>query len=122
LADFTPGDVVVLKCGSMRMMVEAVTEEGVDVIWAHEGQIGRDRVPMFALNKWEDRGPSEHRGPPRPSFGADRDDRPRTPYQGDRKPGGGKPFGAKPPFGGDRGPKPGMDGKPRQKPYFRKDG
>ena len=56
-------------------------------------------------------------------------------FQGDR-PGGGKPYGPKPAFGdraggdragGDRaggdkfGGKPGMDGKPRQKNFYRKD-
>lgn len=97
-AEFSPGDVVVLKSGSMRMLVERVEGDEVAVVWANEGAIGRDRLPVFALNKWEDRPPrDEGRGPPR-----------------GRPPGKG---GAKP----DR-PKTGMDGKPRQKTYYRKDG
>lgn len=122
MAEFTPGDVVVLKSGSMRMLVERIEGDSVAVVWANDGGIGRDTLPLFALNKWEDRGPSEHRGPPR-------DARPPRPFGGDR-PGGGKPYGPKPPFsargdgergGGDRGGKPGMDGKPRQKNFYRKD-
>jgi len=128
VADFTPGDVVVLKSGSMRMLVERIEGDDVAVVWANDGGIGRDMLPAFALNKWEDRGPSEHRGPPR-------DARPPRPLGGDR-PGGGKPYGPKPAFGdraggdragGDRaggdkfGGKPGMDGKPRQKNFYRKD-
>lgn len=122
MAELTPGDVVVLKSGSMRMLVERIEGDSVAVVWANDGGIGRDTLPAFALNKWEDRGPSEHRGPPR-------DARPARPFGGDR-PGGGKPYGPKPPFsargdgerGGERGGgKPGMDGKPRQKNFYRKD-
>jgi uncharacterized protein YodC (DUF2158 family) len=146
VADFTPGDVVVLKSGSMRMLVERMTEDGdVAVIWANEGQIGRDTLPAFALNKWEER-----KWEDRPQ----RDDRPARPWtprppRDDAGEGGGdsrppRPFGAKPggkppfkkpfgkPFGGgDRagGPKPwgdkpartGMDGKPKTKNFYRKD-
>jgi len=118
VAEFTPGDVVVLKSGSMRMLVERIEGDSVAVVWANDGGIGRDTLPAFALNKWEDRGPSEHRGPPR-------EGRPARPCGGDR-PGGGKPYGPKPPFSargdGERGGgKPGMDGKPRQKNFYRKD-
>lgn len=111
MADFTPGDVVVLKSGSMRMLVETIDGDSVGVLWANEGAIGRDTLPAFALNKWEDR-------PPRPR---DDDRGGGKPWGGDRK-GGGKPYGGKE-GGGDRPykPKTGMDGKPRQKTHFRKD-
>lgn len=104
------GDMVVLKSGSMKMMVEAVDGDNAAVIWAHEGEIGRDSVPVFVLKKWEDRGP-DHRGGDR-----DRD-------RGGRD-GGGRPHRGR----DDRGDrddkprgKPGWDGKPREKKYFRKD-
>ena len=116
MADFEPGDLVVLKSGSMRMLVESIDGDAVSVLWANDGGIGRDTVPAFALNKWEYREPRE----PRPEG----ERKPRQegggkPYGGERK-GGGKPYGAK----DDRPPKPkaGMDGKPRQKTYYRKDG
>jgi uncharacterized protein YodC (DUF2158 family) len=131
VAEFEPGDVVVLKSGSMRMLVERIDDKGVAVVWANDGGIGRDVLPVFALNKWEDRGPREDRPftprPPRaggddkPRFGGG--DKPRfggggkPPFGGgDRKPGGGKPFSPRP-----AGGKPGMDGKPRAKNFFRKD-
>jgi uncharacterized protein YodC (DUF2158 family) len=140
MAEFHPGDVVVLKSGSMRMLVESVDDGEVAVIWANEGQIGRDTLPAFALNKWEDRGPREERPPfrpredrgdrpfrPRPARedGGDGDERPARPFGGPKKfgggAGGGKPWGAKP--AGDRPFKPrtGMDGKPKSKTFFRKD-
>jgi hypothetical protein len=119
LAEFQPGDVVVLKSGSMRMLVERVDGDSVGVLWANDGGIGRDTLPAFALKEWEDRGPREHGGPGGggKSFGGPR-------------PGGGKPFaprGGDKPFpakGGPGGPRPktGMDGKPKQKTHFRKDG
>jgi hypothetical protein len=148
VADFTPGDVVVLKSGSMRMLVERVDEDGVAVIWANEGHIGRDVLPVFALNKWEerkweDRPQRDDRPAPRPwaprpprdDAGAEGgDSRPPRPFGGP-KPGGKppfkKPFGAKPFGGGDRagGAKPygdrpartGMDGKPKAKNFYRKE-
>jgi hypothetical protein len=130
VAEFAPGDVVVLKSGSMRMLVESVEGETVNVLWANEGAIGRETLPLFALNKWEDRGPPRERdgdraGPPRgrpggfaggdrPRFNGPRGDR----DGGDRKPGGGKPFGGP---RSDRPAKVGMDGKPKAKKFFRKD-
>ena len=120
MADFQPGDVVVLKSGSMRMLVERVEGDAVHVLWANEGAIGRETLPLFALNKWEDRGPREDRppfrggdkgdrgGPPRGGFG----DKPR--FSGPREGGGGKPFTPRP-------PKVGMDGKPKAKKFYRKD-
>jgi len=149
VADFSPGDVVVLKSGSMRMLVERVDEDSVAVIWANEGQIGRDVLPLFALNKWEerkweDRPQRDDRPAPRPwSPRPPRDDsaegggdaRPPRPFGGP-KPGGKppfkKPFGAKPFGGGDRAggggkpfgdrpPRTGMDGKPKAKNFYRKE-
>jgi uncharacterized protein YodC (DUF2158 family) len=113
VTEFTPGDVVVLKSGSMRMLVERVEGDSVAVVWANDGGIGRETLPVFALNKWEDRGPSADR-PPR---GAPRGD---GPPRGDRKPyGDKKPYGEK--KGGDRPPRTGMDGKPKPKNFYRKD-
>ena len=118
---FKQGDMVVLKSGSMKMLIEAVDGDNVAVIWAHEGEIGRDSVPIFTLKKWEDRGP-DHRG-------GDRGGRPGggRPHGGDRD-GGGKPYRGRDDRndrGGDRDDKPrgkpGWDGKPREKKYFRKD-
>ncbi len=103
------GDLVVLASGSMRMAVEAVDEARVACVWCHEGAIGRDSFDAKLLKKWEFR--EEDR--PARAEGA-------KPYRGDRE-GGGKPFRAgsddRPPRG-----KPGWDGKPREKKFFRKDG
>jgi len=136
VADFQPGDVVVLKSGSMRMLVERVEGDAAHVLWANEGAIGRETLPMFALNKWEDRGPRERSGEDRSPFrGGDRPDRGGDrggpPRGGDR---GGPPrggFGDKPRFSGPREgggkpfsprpPKVGMDGKPKAKKFYRKD-
>ncbi len=118
MAEFQPGDVVVLKSGSMRMLVESVEGESVGVLWANDGGIGRDTVPAFALKEWEDRGPRDHGDRPGGgrSFGGPRE-------------GGGKPFAPKgdrpfPAKGGPGGPRPktGMDGKTRPKNFYRKDG
>lgn len=111
------GDMVVLKSGSMKMLVEAVDGENVAVIWAHEGEIGRDSVPNFVLKKWEDRGPDG---------GRSRHDDDRGGRSGGGRPQGGDRDGGRPYRGRDdrddkpRG-KPGWDGKPREKKYFRKD-
>ena len=105
MTEFTPGDVVVLKSGSMRMLVERVEGDTVSVVWANDGGIGRETLPVFALNKWEDRGPSADR-PPR---GGPRGDGPPR----------GKSFGDK--KGADRPQRTGMDGKPKPKNYYRKD-
>lgn len=108
MADFVMGDIVVLTAGSMRMAVENVQGEMISCIWCHEGTIGRDTFNAVLLKKWEHR----------------EDDRPRgKPYGGDRE-GGGKRFEDR---GGDRKfddkpkGKPGWDGKPREKKFFRKD-
>jgi len=118
---FNEGDIVVLKSGSMKMMVEAVDGDSVAVIWAHEGDIGRDSVPAFTLKLWEDRAPDQ-RGPRRDDDRGGRSGGGRS-YGGDRE-GGGKPYRGRDDRGDrDEKPrgKPGWDGKPREKKYFRKD-
>jgi hypothetical protein len=112
------GDLVVLTAGSMRMAVETVDGDSVACVWCHEGKIGRDSFNVKLLKKWEHR-EDDHR--PARAEGA-------RPYRGDRE-GGAKPYaprGDKPaPRGGDRDDKPrgkpGWDGKPREKKFFRKD-
>lgn len=103
------GDLVVLTCGSMRMAVEAVEEGRVACVWCHEGEIGRDSFDPRLLKKWEHR---EDDGRAPRSDSGPRNFAPR----GDRP-------GGKPPRPVDREPrgKPGWDGKPREKKFFRKD-
>jgi hypothetical protein len=103
------GDLVVLTSGSMRMAVEAVDGTQVACVWCHEGEIGRDAFDARLLKKWEHR---EEDRPARAEGGA-------KPYRGDRE-GGGKPYR---PAERDERPraKPGWDGKPREKKFFRKD-
>lgn len=96
MAQYDIGDIVTLTAGSMRMAVESVDGETVNTVWCHEGTIGRDSFHQALLRKWEDRDPAERSG------GA-----PRGGHKGDRS---GPPRG-----------KPGWDGKPREKKYFRKD-
>ena len=100
MADYKIGDLVVLTAGSMRMAVEAVEGERIACVWCHEGRIGRDSFDPRLLKRWE------HREDERAGKG--------KPFKGERD-GGGKRFDDKP-----RG-KPGWDGKPREKKYFRKD-
>lgn len=106
---FEIGDLVTLTSGSMRMAVEALDEARVACVWCHEGEIGRDSFDARLLKKWEHR--EDDARPARAEGGG-------KPYSGDRD-GGGKPY-----RGGDDKPraKPGWDGKPREKKYFRKDG
>lgn len=110
MASFEIGDVVVLSAGSMRMAVEGVDGELVRTVWCHEGTIGRDTFPAVLLRKWEQRedsGRSEgYRG--KPQGGGEGG------YRG--KPQGGDRDRGAPPRG-----KPGWDGKPREKKFFRKD-
>lgn len=105
---FEIGDLVTLTSGSMRMAVEAVDEARVACVWCHEGEIGRDSFDARLLKKWEHR--EDDARPARAEGG--------KPYRGDRD-GGAKPY-----RGGEDKPrgKPGWDGKPREKKYFRKDG
>ena len=118
MADFEMGDIVVLNAGSMRMAVEAVDGEQVAVVWCHEGEIGRDAFNVKLLKKWEYREEDRSERPAR-SFGD------RKPYAGDRDR-GPKKFEDRAPRTGDRDDKPkgkpGWDGKPREKKFFRKDG
>ncbi|MEM1314128.1 MAG: hypothetical protein AAGI51_06225, partial [Pseudomonadota bacterium] len=53
MSKFEAGDMVVLISGSMRMAVEAVEDETVNVVWCHEGKVGRDSFHEALLNKWE---------------------------------------------------------------------
>ncbi len=102
MSDLKMGDLVVLQAGSMRMAVEGVEGDMISCVWCHEGQIGRDSFNAILLRKWEQRD----------------DDRGGKPGRGDRD--GGKPH-----RGGDDRPhrgKPGWDGKPREKKFFRKEG
>ncbi len=103
------GDLVVLTSGSMRMAVEGVDGEQVACVWCHEGEIGRDAFDAKLLKKWEHR---EEDRPARAEGGA-------KPYRGDRE-GGGKPFRPADREERPRG-KPGWDGKPRERKFFRKD-
>jgi uncharacterized protein YodC (DUF2158 family) len=108
---FEIGDLVVLTSGSMRMAVEAVDEGRIACVWCHEGEIGRDAFDARLLKKWEFR---EEEAKPARGEGTGR------PFRGERE-GGAKPYraerGEKPARG-----KPGWDGKPREKKYFRKEG
>jgi hypothetical protein len=101
------GDLVVLTSGSMRMAVEGTEGEKVACVWCHEGAIGRDAFDARLLKKWE------FREETRPEGGG-------KPYRGERE-GGAKPYRAADRDEKPRG-KPGWDGKPREKKYFRKDG
>ncbi len=111
MSDYEIGDLVVLTAGSMRMAVENVDGPRVGCVWCHEGRIGRDAFDARLLKKWEHR--EEDRGP-RPAA---------KPYRGDRE-GGGKPYAPREDRPRDDKPrgKPGWDGKPREKKFFRKDG
>ncbi len=99
MSEFSTGDLVVLTAGSMRMAVESTEGDTIGCVWCHEGRIGRDSFHKLMLKKWE------HREDDRGGKG--------KPFRGDRD--GGKRFDDKP-----KG-KPGWDGKPREKKYFRKD-
>ena len=111
MEQFAIGDLVVLASGSMRMVVEGVDEGRVACVWCHEGEIGRDAFDGRLLTKWE---PRADERPARAEGSA-------RPYRGERE-GGGKPYRG----GADRDEKPrgkpGWDGKPREKKFFRKDG
>jgi len=124
MEQFEIGNLVVLTAGSMRMAVESVEGERVSCVWCHEGKIGRDSFDARLLKKWE------FREDDRPARG-DRPEGGGRPFRGDRE-GGGKPYAAR--GRDDRGDrsdrgdrddkprgKPGWDGKPREKKFFRKD-
>lgn len=124
MADFKLGDIVALTAGSPRMAIEQVEGDMISTVWCNEGTIHRDTFNAVLVKKWEVRegGP---RGGDRGGYkgGGDRDGGGYKgggkPYGGDRE-GGGKRFDDR----GDRGApkgKPGWDGKPREKKFFRKD-
>ena len=124
MSKFETGDMVVLVSGSMRMAVETVEDETVNVVWCHEGKVGRDAFHEALLNKWEVREYNNDRGGDRGGYkghGGGRDDRggDRGGYRGNNARGGDR--------GGDRGGrggddrKTGWDGRPRDKKHFRKD-
>ena len=104
------GDLVVLASGSMRMAVEAVDEARVACVWCHEGAIGRDSFDARLLKKWE------FREEDRPAGRRGREAVSRRP-RGRREAVPRPRRGPRPPRG-----KPGWDGKPREKKFFRKDG
>lgn len=124
MEQFEIGNLVVLTAGSMRMAVESVEGERVSCVWCHEGKIGRDSFDARLLKKWEFREDDRPARGDRPEGGGGR------PFRGDRE-GGGKPYAARgrddrgERSGGDRDDKPrgkpGWDGKPREKKFFRKD-
>lgn len=108
---FKTGDLCTLICGSPRMAVEAVDNDGVHVVWCNEGVIHRDTFAAPLLRAWEHREDDRGTGGGKP-FKGDRDGVGKRFDKGGRD-GGGKRFD-------DKG-KPGWDGKPRQKTHFRKD-
>ncbi len=112
MADLKMGDLVVLTAGSMRMAVETVDGDAISTVWCNEGKIGRDTFNVVLLKKWEHR--EDDRGGRGKPFKGDRDGGGRNFRGGDRD-SGGRGFDDKP-----KG-KPGWDGKPREKKYFRKD-
>lgn len=145
---FSVGDLVILKSGSMRMCVEAVSEDGVSTVWCNDGVIGRDTFDPGLLNKAEERNQNRgygghdrgdrddrgHGGGHRGGFrGGDRDNRGHGGHRDHRDNGGGYRGGDRDDRGqgghrgrdrdyDDRPPrKQGWDGKPREKKYFRKD-
>ena len=135
VANFSIGDLVVLKSGSMRMCVETIDGDRISTVWCNEGVIGRDTFEVVLLNKWEHREDSNRGGDRGGHRGGDRGDRHGgggKPYGGDRD-GGGKRYGGgdrdRGGHGGgrdrdndDRPPrKTGWDGKPRDKKFYRKD-
>jgi uncharacterized protein YodC (DUF2158 family) len=146
MADFKLGDIVALTAGSPRMAIESVEGDMVSTVWCNEGTIHRDSFNALLIKKWEVReggggykgggdrggykgGGDRDRGGDRGGYkgGGDRDrGGDRGGYKGGSKPYGGDRDGGSKPYGGgdDRGApkgKPGWDGKPREKKFFRKD-
>jgi uncharacterized protein YodC (DUF2158 family) len=111
MENFATGDLVVLTSGSMRMAVEGLEGDKIACVWCHEGLIGRDRFDARLLRKWE------HKEDEKATA---RGDGPR-PGRGERD--GRRGRGSDAAGGDDRPPrgKPGWDGKPRERKFFRKD-
>ncbi len=133
MAEFKPGDIVALTAGSPRMAIEQVEGDQVSTVWCNEGTIHRDTFNVLLIKKWEVR-EGGARGGDRGGYkgggdrggykgGGDRDGGGYKgggkPYGGDRE-GGGKRFDDRSDRGAPKG-KPGWDGKPREKKFFRKD-
>jgi len=138
MADFKTGDIVALTAGSPRMAIESVEGDMVSTVWCNEGTIHRDSFNALLIKKWEVREGGYKGGGDRGGFkggdrGGDRGGYKGGDRGGDRGgyKGGGKPYGGDRDGGGksygggdDRGApkgKPGWDGKPREKKFFRKD-
>jgi len=129
MADYKLGDIVALTAGSPRMAIESVEGDMVSTVWCNEGTIHRDSFNALLIKKWEVRegGGGYKGGGDRGGYkGGDRGGD-RGGYKGGGKPYGGDRDGGSKPYGGggdDRGApkgKPGWDGKPREKKFFRKD-
>ncbi len=126
MADYKLGDIVALTAGSPRMAVEAVEGDMISTVWCNEGTIHRDSFNALLIKKWEIREGNDRGGY---KGGGDRGGYKGGGDRGGYK-GGGKPYGGDREGGGkrygddDRGApkgKPGWDGKPREKKFFRKD-
>lgn len=126
MADYKLGDIVALTAGSPRMAVESVEGDMVSTVWCNEGIIHRDSFNAALIKKWEVREGGYKSGGDRGGYkGGDRGGD-RGGYKGGGKPYGGDRDGGSKRYGGDddRGApkgKPGWDGKPREKKFFRKD-
>jgi len=106
MADYKLGDIVALTAGSPRMAVESVEGDMISTVWCNEGTIHRDSFNALLIKKWEVREGGGYKGGGKP-YGGDRD-------------GGGRRYGGDDDRGAPKG-KPGWDGKPREKKFFRKD-
>ena len=139
MTSFSVGDLVILKSGSMRMVVETITEDGeIATVWCNDGVIGRDVFAPVLLNRAEERQNAHaghrpnghHHGGHQGGHRGDRDDfRGHGGHRGERDDRGGHRGGEFRGGGGGGGRdfdgpprKQGWDGKPRDKKYFRKDG
>jgi hypothetical protein len=125
VSKFEQGDMVVLISGSMRMAVESTEDETVNVVWCHEGRVGRDSFNEKLLNKWEVREDRpQHDRAPRGGDRGGRDDKRGGGFRGPRDDNRGGPRGRDRDDnrGGDRERgKTGWDGRPRDKKFFRKE-
>ena len=104
MSEFKIGDLVVLTAGSMRMAVEAITEDKVSTVWCNEGVIGRDSFNPVLLKRWEHR--EEEKSKASRSAGSRGSDKKIS-----RDTGRNEKLKVK----------TGWDGKSREKKFFRKD-